>query len=118
MKLPQKQWIFSIPKALRIFFKHNRMLFSDISQLIFNMLQSYIFPESMGFGSGWSIVPGWLSRAGRRNIRTILADSKQLSAETPECPVAEEVQKSTWARLIKKSLWHRSVSLSSPKALK
>jgi len=29
-------------------------------------------------------------------------DSKQLSAETPECPVAEKVQKSTWARLIKK----------------
>jgi hypothetical protein len=31
-------------------------------------------------------------------------DSKQLSAETPECPVAEKVQKSTWARLIKKSM--------------
>ena len=27
-------------------------------------------------------------------------DSKQLSAETPECPVAEKGQKSTWARLI------------------
>ncbi len=41
LKLPYKQWVFSIPKALRIFFKHNRMLFSDISQLIFDMLQSY-----------------------------------------------------------------------------
>ncbi|MBW8003971.1 MAG: transposase [Planctomycetes bacterium] len=41
LRLPHRQWVFCIPKCLRIFFKHNRMLFSDISGLIFNMLQSY-----------------------------------------------------------------------------
>jgi len=32
------------------------------------------------------------------------ADSNQLSAEIPECPVEQKVQKSTWERLIKKSI--------------
>ena len=30
------------------------------------------------------------------------AETEQLSAEIPECPIKQKVQKSTWARLIKK----------------
>ena len=41
LRLPHRQWVFCIPKCLRVFFKHDRMLFSDISRLIFQMLQSY-----------------------------------------------------------------------------
>ena len=41
LMLPHRQWVFCIPKCLRVFFKHDRMLFSDISRLISKMLQSY-----------------------------------------------------------------------------
>lgn len=41
LKLPHRQFVFTIPKCLRIFFKHDRLLFSDISNLIFDMIQSY-----------------------------------------------------------------------------
>ena len=35
LRLPHRQWVFCIPKCLRVFFKHNRMLFSEVSALIF-----------------------------------------------------------------------------------
>ena len=41
LRLPHRQWVYTVPKCLRIFFKHDRMLFSDISRLIFDMIQSY-----------------------------------------------------------------------------
>jgi hypothetical protein len=41
LKLPHRQFVFTLPKALRVFFKHDRLLFSDISTLIFDMIQLY-----------------------------------------------------------------------------
>jgi hypothetical protein len=41
LRLPHRQFVFTLPKALRVFFKHDRLLFSDISNLIFDMVQSY-----------------------------------------------------------------------------
>ena len=41
LKLPHRQFVFTLPKALRVFFKHDRLLFSDISNLIFDMIQLY-----------------------------------------------------------------------------
>jgi hypothetical protein len=41
LKLPHRQFVFCIPKLLRLYFKHDRMLFSEISHLIFEMIQSY-----------------------------------------------------------------------------
>ena len=41
LNLPHRQFVFTIPKCLRIYFKHDRTLFSDISHLIFDMIQSY-----------------------------------------------------------------------------
>ena len=41
LKLPHRQFVFTLPKCLRVYFKHDRMLFSDISHLIFKMIQSY-----------------------------------------------------------------------------
>ena len=49
LMLPHRQWVFCIPKCLRVFFKHDRMLFSDISRLIFQMLQSYYDNVSANF---------------------------------------------------------------------
>jgi hypothetical protein len=36
-----RQFVFTLPKALRVFFKHDLLLFSDISNLIFDMIQLY-----------------------------------------------------------------------------
>jgi hypothetical protein len=47
LKLPHRQFVFTLPKCLRIYFKHNRLLYSDISQLIFNLIQSY-YNEASG----------------------------------------------------------------------
>jgi len=41
LRLPHRQFVFTIPKCLRVFFKHDRMLYYDISTLIFEMIQSY-----------------------------------------------------------------------------
>jgi hypothetical protein len=47
LRLPHRQWVWTLPKCLRIFFKHDRMLFSNISRLIFDMIQSY-YNEATG----------------------------------------------------------------------
>ena len=41
LRLPHRQFVFTLPKALRIFFKHDRLLFSDLSHLIFDLIQDY-----------------------------------------------------------------------------
>jgi hypothetical protein len=41
LKLPHRQFVFTFPKCSRVYFKHNRMLFSQISHLIFEMIKSY-----------------------------------------------------------------------------
>ena len=41
LKLPHRQFVFTLPKCMRVYFKHDRMLFSEISHLIFEMIQSY-----------------------------------------------------------------------------
>ena len=41
LRLPHRQFVFTLPKALRVFLKHNRLLFSDISHLIFDLIQNY-----------------------------------------------------------------------------
>jgi len=40
-RLPHRQFVFTIPKALRIFFKYDRSLFSEISRLIYNLVTEY-----------------------------------------------------------------------------
>ncbi len=38
LDLPHRQFVFTLPKALRVFFRHDRRLFEDISRLIFNLV--------------------------------------------------------------------------------
>ena len=41
LSLPHRQFVFTLPKCLRVYFKHNRLLFSDISHLVINIIQEY-----------------------------------------------------------------------------
>lgn len=41
LELPHRQFVFTFPKALRVFFRHDRRLFADISRLIFSMVQEF-----------------------------------------------------------------------------
>ena len=41
LKLPHRQFVFAIPKCLRPYFLYNRTLFSDISHLIYELIQDY-----------------------------------------------------------------------------
>ena len=41
LELPHRQFVFTFPKALRVFFRHDRRLFEDISRLIFSMVQEF-----------------------------------------------------------------------------
>jgi hypothetical protein len=41
LALPHRQFVFTFPKLLRPYFRHNRRLFSEISQLIFAILQRF-----------------------------------------------------------------------------
>ena len=45
--LPHRQYVFAIPKCLRLFFKHDRKLFGEVSRLIFQMIQSF-YNEAAG----------------------------------------------------------------------
>ena len=46
-RLPHRQFVFSFPKALRVFFKHDRRLFSEVSRLLFDVIQSF-YVEAAG----------------------------------------------------------------------
>jgi len=39
--LPHRQYVFTLPKCLRVFFRHDRKLFGEVSRLIFQMIQSF-----------------------------------------------------------------------------
>ena len=41
LKLPHRQFVFTVPKALRVFFRNNRKLFADISRLIFSIIRDF-----------------------------------------------------------------------------
>jgi hypothetical protein len=41
LELPHRQFVFSIPKALRIFFRHDQKLFGSVSSLIFSLLTQF-----------------------------------------------------------------------------
>jgi hypothetical protein len=41
LALPHRQFVFAFPKLLRPYFRHNRRLFSEISRLIFAILQQF-----------------------------------------------------------------------------
>ena len=41
LNLPHRQFVFALPKALRIFFRHNRRLFGHVSRLIYHIIQEF-----------------------------------------------------------------------------
>ena len=41
MSLPHRQFVFTVPRILRPYFRHNRRLFSDISRLIFAIIERF-----------------------------------------------------------------------------
>jgi hypothetical protein len=47
LKLPHRQFVFTMPKALRPFFRHDRRLFAEVSRLIHDILRCF-YQESAG----------------------------------------------------------------------
>lgn len=41
LNLPHRQFVWTIPKVLRCYLRHDRSLFADIGRLIFGILSSY-----------------------------------------------------------------------------
>ncbi len=41
LRLPHRQFVFTVPKLLRPYFKHDRKLFADVSKLIHNLVTDY-----------------------------------------------------------------------------
>ena len=46
LKLPHRQFVFTMPKALRPFFRHDRRLFSEVSRLIYDILAEFYHKAS------------------------------------------------------------------------
>ena len=63
LALPHRQFVFTFPKLLRPYFRHNRRLFSEISRLIFAILQRFY------------------DRAAKRPVRTGMVLAYQSSGE-------------------------------------
>ena len=40
-RLPHRQFVFTIPKILRLYFKYDRNLFEDVSRIIFSIIQDF-----------------------------------------------------------------------------
>jgi len=47
LRLPHRQFVFTVPKALRVFFRNNRKLFAEISRLIFSIIKDF-YNEASG----------------------------------------------------------------------
>jgi hypothetical protein len=47
LRLSHRQFVFTVPKALRIFFRNDRNLFADVSRLIFSILKEF-YKEAAG----------------------------------------------------------------------
>ena len=41
LKLPHRPFVFTMPKGLRPFFRHDRRLFADVSRLVYNILREF-----------------------------------------------------------------------------
>jgi hypothetical protein len=41
LKLPHRQFVFTLPKLLRVYFKYNRNLFEDVSKIIFSLIHDF-----------------------------------------------------------------------------
>jgi hypothetical protein len=41
LALPHRQFIFTFPRILRLYFRHNHRLFSEISRLIFAIIERF-----------------------------------------------------------------------------
>ena len=41
LKLPHRQFVFTLPKLLRPYFKNDRNLFEDVSKIIFSIINDY-----------------------------------------------------------------------------
>ncbi|TVQ40382.1 MAG: IS91 family transposase [Spirochaetaceae bacterium] len=47
LKLPNRQFVFTMPKALRPYFRHDRRLFAEVSRLIYDILRE-LYHEAAG----------------------------------------------------------------------
>ena len=47
LNLPHRQFVFTVPKALRPFFRHDRRLFADVSRLIYRIIDEF-YAEAAG----------------------------------------------------------------------
>ena len=41
LRLPHRQMVFTFPKVLRVFFRHDRNLFGEVSRLVYRMIQRF-----------------------------------------------------------------------------
>ena len=41
LNLPHRQFVFTVPKALRPYFRHDRTLFAEVSRLIFTLIRDF-----------------------------------------------------------------------------
>ena len=41
LKLPHRQFVFTLPKLLRVYFKYDRNLFEEVSKIIFSIIHDY-----------------------------------------------------------------------------
>jgi hypothetical protein len=77
LALPHRQFVFTFPKLLRPYFRHNRRLFSEVSRLIFAVIERFY------------------TKAAKRPIKTGMVPAYQSSGEflrfNPHfhCPVLE-----------------------------
>ena len=45
--LPHRQMVFTFPKVLRVFFRHDRRLYGEISKFVYRMIQRF-YNEAAG----------------------------------------------------------------------
>jgi len=41
LRLPHRQFVFTLPKVLRVFFRHDKRLHGDISRLIYDLVRDF-----------------------------------------------------------------------------
>ena len=81
LRLPHRQFVFTVPKALRPFFRHDRRLFADVSRLVYRIIHE--FYAMMGGTFFYIPFSGLQSMVEvfRRRVIKLLVDRKLLNED-------------------------------------
>jgi len=107
LKLPHRQFVFTMPKALRPFFAHDRRMFAEVSRLIHEILREFSHsrrdeqkPPGRRARFNTPFAGGALRLAGTVGMKSAYLFQRQALRSNPDCSLLNSGRKSARARAL------------------